>query len=407
MTQRINGVYRGRFQDEKCAFIAFNLPSFEVVWEKITEVSMLFRTLIITLAFFFNMGIALAGDPYTVTNVHVDARESNALAAQTRAISAGYVRAANILIARLSLEDERLAKGFSGVNDVDSKKLIRAQSISNEKRSSTHYVADITVSFNPRAVAQYMHAHRLRLVASQARKRLVIPIIEGAIIAQDNWEQDWSAAWAQGRFDNALTPIALMPPRPDLAHIVQDTHAKQVNIEGLKTIGRAYGVEQILIARLRKTPFGYSALLDDIALDSAKQRRFGPILGADPQQIAELSVTRLENEWKASTVTPASKEIVFMPVSVLYRSHDDWQFLQDVINGTAQIHKAKLHALSGSGAMMTLSYGGDIERLRHELSFKSVQLFSHPDLGMVLARSGYIVRAPRPAPAPGFKSEDG
>ena len=66
---------------------------------------------------------AFAGDPYTVSNVHVDAQADNALEAQTLAISEGYVEAANVLINRLSLERERMAKGFVGVSEIDSKKM--------------------------------------------------------------------------------------------------------------------------------------------------------------------------------------------------------------------------------------------------------------------------------------------
>jgi len=78
---------------------------------------------------------------------------------------------------------------------------------------------------------------------------------------------------------------------------------------------------------------------------------------------------------------------VVLPVSVLYRSHADWIALQDVINSSAQIRSAQLIALSRSGAMMYLSYGGDLERLRNELAFKGVSLREDEALGMILTRS--------------------
>jgi len=37
---------------------------------------------------------------------------------------------------------------------------------------------------------------------------------------------------------------------------------------------------------------------------------------------------------------------------------------------------------------MTLTYGGDINRLRNELSFKGVDVRTDPKLGLVLARAG-------------------
>jgi len=37
---------------------------------------------------------------------------------------------------------------------------------------------------------------------------------------------------------------------------------------------------------------------------------------------------------------------------------------------------------------MTITYGGDITRLRNELAFKGVDVRNDPSLGVVLARTG-------------------
>ena len=55
-------------------------------------------------------------------------------------------------------------------------------------------------------------------------------------------------------------------------------------------------------------------------------------------------------------------------------TQSEWQQLQDIINGSAQIRSAQLIALSKRGALMSLTYGGDLERLRNELAFKGLQL---------------------------------
>ena len=53
---------------------------------------------------------AFAGDPFTVGGVKVDATAKTAIEAQTVAIQDGQMRAAQALIARLTLESERAAK---------------------------------------------------------------------------------------------------------------------------------------------------------------------------------------------------------------------------------------------------------------------------------------------------------
>ncbi|MEE9273445.1 MAG: hypothetical protein V3U57_09295 [Robiginitomaculum sp.] len=352
---------------------------------------MLIRVLSFCFIVFFSAVNAFADDPYTVSNVYVDAQADTSIAAQTLAISQGYVQAANIMIKRLSLESERISKGFVAVNELDAKKMIRAQGTASEKRSSTRYIADITVSFNQNAVSQYMRAKGLTLVDSQSRKRLVIPVL-GADIASET--DLWHRAWADGQFANALTPIDVMSMRPGLESLIGSLDGGNLKLADLKMIGEAFGVEQILIAFGQPTYSGYSVILKDVALDSGSQRSFSAVNGNSALEAASKAVMKLEDDWKASTVTPISTRSVIMPVSVLYRNHVEWKMLQDAINGTAQIRWAKLEAISNGGAMMLLTYGGDMERLRNELSYKGVSLRTDAKLGTILTRTGYIIPKP-------------
>ena len=347
---------------------------------------MIRRFLQIIAAVFMFAASAFAGDPYTVSAVHVEAQAESALEAQTIAIRDGQVAAANILINRMSLESERTAKGYRGVTPEDGAKMIRALTIANEKRSATRYLGDITVSFNPVAIDQYMRAKGLTLVATQSRKRLVIPVLEGAEMWSDN---EWSLAWQAGTAANALTPMEAIMPRAGLEQLMFNIQGADISLKDLQTIGQAYGVDQILIATATQGYAGYSVVLKDVALDSGTARTFTTV-GFPAAEAVSASVVTIENDWKASVMTMDNGEIVLLPVSVLYRNQAEWQGLQDVINGSAQIRGAQLVAVSKRGAMMTLTYGGDIERLRNELSYKGVTLKQDEKLGMVLARTGFF-----------------
>jgi len=65
----------------------------------------------------------------------------------------------------------------------------------------------------------------------------------------------------------------------------------------------------------------------------------------------------------------------------------DWIALQDAINTSAQIKGARLDALSKDGALMTISYGGDLDRMANELRFKGVRVEQDPRIGLVFRRS--------------------
>jgi len=347
----------------------------------------MFRRLFLAIAAVFMFtASAFAGDPYTVSAVHVEAVADNALEAQTIAIKDGQGLAANLLISRMTLESERVAKGFTGVTPEDGAKMIRALTIANEKRSSTRYLGDITVSFNPVAVGQYMRAKGLTLVATQSRGRLVIPVLEGTEMWSDN---EWAAAWQAGTAKNALTPMQAIVPRAGLERLMYNIRSEDISLKDLQTIGQAYGVDQILIATARPGGAGYSVSLKDVALDSGTARTFAAT-GYTAMDAVNASVAVVENDWKASVMTMDSGQSVMLPVSILYRNQAEWRGLQDVINGSAQIRSAQLVAVSKRGAMMTLTYGGDIERLRNELSYKGVTLKQDEKLGMVLARTGFF-----------------
>ncbi len=349
---------------------------------------MLTRILSVFVIIWFSSVRAFAGDPYIVSGVHVDASARNALEAQTLAIAEGQMRAANIIINRMSLASERAQKEFSGVTSQDGAKMIRALEIGNEKRSGSRYLADITIAFNPNAVSQYMRAKGITMIATQSRDRLVIPVLDGANLWGRN---EWMQAWQSADFGNSLTPLTVITPRPGLSSILGNrsgANISMISMEKLQIIGRMFGVQQIVIAKAVAGYDGYAVTLQDISLDSKASRRLGSISGLSADEAAFRTMKALEEDWKASAVSSATSESVVMPVSILYRSQSEWQELQDIINGSAQIRSAQLTAISKRGALMTLTYGGDLERLRNELSFKGVMLVEDEDLGMILSRTG-------------------
>ena len=98
-------------------------------------------------------------------------------------------------------------------------------------------------------------------------------------------------------------------------------------------------------------------------------------------------ISKLEADWKQASVSVAASAVE-MPISIIYSSHGEWLRLKDAINGSAQIQDARLDALSKDGALMTITYGGDMSRLRNELAFKGVDVRQDPKLGVVLGRTG-------------------
>ena len=324
---------------------------------------------------------AFAADPFTVSGVSVDARADTAINAQIAATEQGQLRAAELLIERLTLASERASANLQPMTIETARAIIRGQQIGNEKRSANRYLGDITVAFNPRRVKQYIEDAGMNMITTQARPRLVIPVYNGEA---PNAENDWTRAWAAGGYNHALTPVM---SNPEAAGVVSAVDAVSGNAAAIKAAAAAAGVNQVLIARAEGGAPTYQVYLTDMAIDTGVTSNAGTIIANDPRSAADRVVETLEAEWKEASVNLAANAQT-MVVSVLYNSFEDWMRLQDVINTSAQITDARLDALSKDGAMMTLTIG-DMSRLSNELSYKGVRLETDPGIGVYLARNSY------------------
>ncbi|MBC6403486.1 MAG: hypothetical protein GDA35_07675 [Hyphomonadaceae bacterium] len=337
-------------------------------------------------------GGARAADPFTVAGVPVDAKGENAIEAQIQALSDGQVAAARILMNRLTLLSERSRKDVPPFTLETVAPLVRALEIANEKRSANRYLGSITVAFNPSRVQSFLRNHGLNVITTQSRTRLVIPVLSG----QPLWsENPWSTEWNTRAYSHALTPIrSFQPDEANEANeanedIINAPQAGSIDMDALRRAGQRFGVGQILVAEASAGLDLVTVRLTDIALDTGQVRDLGTVTAGDYRTGAAQSVTKLENDWKQAYVS-LSQNAETLSVTVLYKTHADWLSLQDTIDGSFQIIDARLDAISKDGAMMTIRYGGDMNRLAGELGFKGVEIEHHPELGVIIYRRGRI-----------------
>ncbi len=318
--------------------------------------------------FVFVASRAVAADPFTVGGINVDATASTAIEAQIQAMADGQIAAATVLFDRLTLEQERAANPLPELTQETVTRLIRALEPSKERRSANRYLGEVTVAFNPSQVQQFLRDRNLTMVSSQARDRLVV--VRNSGLRGSNPLQ---SVFSDPRLAHALTPLQAASAE-DAAFLSASPSDGE-----LQALASKYGLNQILIVE-------DTGNITDISLDTGNRQSFyvSPI-PAD-NSFADRVVAHLEADWKQASAVIAS-EVVSTPVSVLYRSHSDWIALQDAINTSAQIKGARLDALSKDGALMTISYGGDIDRLATELRFKGVRVEQDPRLGLVFKRS--------------------
>jgi hypothetical protein len=212
-----------------------------------------------------------AGDEvFIVARVPVQATGDSATAAKEVAQAAGRRRAMDLLLRRLTTEEDwkflpGLAAGRPAAAEADlSGKTPVAISASglealesgfevyNEKASSTSYRAHITYRFKPDAVRRLLKQSKIPYSEAQTRVALVLPVLQtdaGVYLWESN--NPWMTAWRQRPYTHELTPM--QAPLGDLEDSASITarQALDLNPNALAAIASRYNVSQVIVAHAR------------------------------------------------------------------------------------------------------------------------------------------------------------
>ena len=343
--------------------------------------------------------IAQADDPYTVTNVAIDASADNALTAQTEAMRQGQELAVHRLIERLTLEEDRFETAFDFTprmnefgemvqdNALDLSvvaEMISGIEIQNEQRSATRYLADLTISFDPRVVERIFTNYGVPYVEAQSRPTIVLPIFNegGQFLLWD--DNAWRNAWEAQNFANALTPM-FVPEEGEALLSARD--ALTLNEAALANLAAAYNVNRIAVLRAEERDGlrRFGGYLVSIASDGTFEvSTWGPenVFGGWRDAAARF-VTERETDWKQQSIVRDLETEEFR-VTVLYGGIGEWRSLQDALTGASLVEAARLDAMSRDGALMTVNFRGAQEQLISELAERGAVLEEQPELGWII-----------------------
>ncbi|MGJ3230355.1 MAG: DUF2066 domain-containing protein [Oceanicaulis sp.] len=334
--------------------------------------------------------------PYTVSGVEIDAEADSAFAAQRNALARGQTRAAQMLVDRLTLVEDRMEAGLPPIDPDTAAQLIAGLQIADEQRSATRYRASVTVEFDPRAVRRYLGQMEIPFVESQAAPVLVVPVFEGERGAQI-FGGPWYEAWLEGEFGDALTPMVALGSRSQMdgsplgRGLITPGAALSLDAPALRALAEAYGVDAVAVLRAR-TSGGAVRAGGDIVRFSAGEDGEGPAVEPVASQIvngfeqaAAAIVAARQEAWKRQAVVRGG-ETAELSVTILFNSLREWRDLQNAVAGASLISNARLDALSRTGAAMTITHRGAREQLRAELAARGAVFSEDPDLGWTVRR---------------------
>ncbi len=238
------------------------------------RIAAVFGPVFILMAAFAGPAMAMGEDVFVVPRVTVQAKANSATAAKAAAQIQGRRRAMDILLRRLTVEEDwaylptlssgepaemsseydlsaitMTDRGVISLTDRDLELLESGFEVYNEKSSPKTYRAFITYRFKPDAVRKLLRDARIPYSEAQTRTALVLPVLQtrnGTYLWEEN--NPWMAAWKVRPYDNELTPM--IAPLGDLedAATISARQALALNESALYEIAQRYSVSQIIIA---------------------------------------------------------------------------------------------------------------------------------------------------------------
>lgn len=334
------------------------------------------------------MAAPALGQAYTVRGIAIDATADTAFEAQRQALSSGQTRAAERLVRRLTLVEDRMDSDLPPMTAEVAAELIAGLQIADEQRSSTRYRGVLSVEFDRRAVSDYLSSLGVPFVESQAAPVLVVPVLETQG-ERRIWSTPWHRAWLEGGFDTALTPFIALGSRSDEAGapigrgLITVDEAASLNSSALSALAQAYGVDRVAVILARQggdAVRAAGAILTFSEQGATREDLDSVAAGGGFAEAAARIVERREEAWKRDAVVRGGEEAE-LSLTLLFSSISEWRGLQRAVAGASLIQDARLDALSRNGAEMTVVHRGTRDQVRSELAARGARLEEDGDLG--------------------------
>ena len=309
---------------------------------------------------------AQAADPtYTVSGIHVDATAASASAAQAIAIDQGRPRAWDILYKRIAKQADWPKE--PKLDAVALRGLARGYTVSNEMRSTTRFVADITYIFSPEAVSRVLRGVSPGYVFTQAKRILVIPMSPTFSVASG-----WTSAFSSPRFAGSLVPF-LVPSgsAPDVVALsrLQFDATNWADVE--LVAGRIHATEAVLALAV-PIPGKVQVWLKRIGVaETPTKASFDvPLVQNNVTQTypsaADTAVHGIEDMWRQKSPVDFSTRSSLV-ADVHLNSPVQWSTIQTAMGMIANVRDVSVVAMDVGMMRVSVSYLGTADQLHDAL----------------------------------------
>jgi len=327
-------------------------------------------------------GSAAAADVFTVRGVHVDKTAESATAARSAAQAEGQRLALTAMMKKLTLPDDW--GSLPDVDDATAQNAVRGFQVASEKTSSTRYIADMIVSFQPEAVRRLLRGAGIPFAETQARPAVLLPVLwRGSELML--WEENnpWRDAWASLRPADELAPLILpigeimeMNNVPAETAIANTEEAKAA----LAGLAANYGTAEVVVAEATLSA-------DDGSLEvkvahhgsfpayplSRNYQAGGRDVSTLMKAAAADMMGALAVQWKRQIIARDGR-LSTLTVQADFATLSEWETIRKGLTSTPLVQNMEVAGIAAHGAEIRISHKGSTQMLALSLAQQNVEL---------------------------------
>lgn len=290
--------------------------------------------------------------------------------------------------------------------------LVVDMQVADERSTGTHYVANFTFRFNPKAVRQVLQDAGINFTEASSKPVVIVPVLNdhGEPHLWDD-PNPWRDAWNAGGGRYGLVPWIV--PAGDLSDVavLDAPDAAQPPPDKLQTLSQRYSDGDVTVVTATKSDnhlditvqrYNAAGTADTMttSVDGAPGGSDAQLYQAGVQAAAQL----LENQWKtaniagpASSVPPDVGGSQTVELSVPIATPADWARVRDRLDHVRAVQKVEIELMARNEVRLKLTAAGDIGALHDALVQRDLVLTPGSPFGTLTAQAAAV---PVPAVAP-------
>ncbi|MDZ4789847.1 MAG: DUF2066 domain-containing protein [Hyphomicrobiales bacterium] len=311
------------------------------------------------------------GSLFTVAKVSVQAEAQDSVEAKQLAIAEGQKKALNTLMKRLT--GFRAQNRLPQLDDAAIERMVDGLQVRQERASGTVYLAQLDYNFRAAAVKDVLNRFGVAFITERAPEVLVLPVYLAGGVIQPGEKNAWLQAWSRLDLANAISPVKLVQPRPDLT--ADAARAASTSPQSLEAINYQYRAEYLVLALAELDERGglKVRLIGRDAAGAIRLERSFKSYGEEPevnaQAAAQIALNVFEGRWKLRRLASqgaldgGSQELAQIDLSAQFAGLKEWRIIKDRLEKLPGVQSLDIKAVNPRGASITLEFPGGAERL--------------------------------------------